>query len=783
VAHQRDRHGAPAYEYGYIVEVTCRFSEDIPIYIPISGIGARATDLVQLGPFNIWIIGADYGKQDCKKLHSKYVGFVDMISYWLWQCSPLVTEILSALPYKEIPIVIELELTPYEKWIDISDQLLKTLAQDINSSIKVDTKNRERRIIMKLSPEIVSILAGADNTGERSIMTVVFSCLYELAFATTNTSTRVGLSKINQSLESLIPISSKKMMIISAGHSIPQVAPVSFPHFRPVKQHDNQAILDNLAEHLSSRGWHPEPIKPEDRVKFINNEVVGYLYKKLTSVIATLKFDELLSWLISYNEATIARLFETRLTIPTRLACFYENKNFVDTLKEELPDINKAAVATRFLVEYSITCPSKGIRPMSLEIFDQLLALSSAIIAWGFDSDYLKYEIAEIGLSILPSGRVGIIREELLKAQSAFLSEYTAEEISRANRAFSRYVGKTGVPLTNENVENLKQDPSIIELDEASVAEFGFTFTEFGYLIGDIYNLGEEQPSLVKKFRTTELVDHLSSSLGWAKEKVSQALNLITLSPRPDFMVPPQPYGKKDVYHVYPWRFNRALSYIRRPLLKTEFESGDELIWGNRHLYHAHNYLLDLIVTSRIFAQSDKMRELIGKFNRERGEIFNDDVADLFEARRDLIVRRRKKKIGSKYVRDKLRDLGDIDVLIIDEHNHQVFVIECKDLAVARTPYELKAALDSIFKGTANKKSAIEKHQLRVKWVQENLVSILNELDIVFAGNWKIEPLLVVDEATFSSHIYPSPIRVMSYRQLIEEILPIWDKTKEWRFA
>jgi len=118
----------------------------------------------------------------------------------------------------------------------------------------------------------------------------------------------------------------------------------------------------------------------------------------------------------------------------------------------------------------------------------------------------------------------------------------------------------------------------------------------------------------------------------------------------------------------------------------------------------------------------------------------------------------------------------------IDEHNHQVFVVECKDLAIARTPYELKAELDSIFKGSANEKSAIEKHQLRVKWVQENLASILNELNVVFAGNWKIEPLLVVDEATFSSHIYPSPIRLVSYRQLGEEVLPIWDKTDEWRF-
>ncbi len=610
-------------------------------------------------------------------------------------------------------------------------------------------------------------------------MEIVFKALSELTL-TPDISSQGGLTKINQALESLMPISSKKMTIISASHSIPQATPVSFLNFRPVKQHDEQAILDSLADHLSSKSWQPGPIRPEDRVAFINNEIVSYLYKRLTSIIATIKFDELLPWLVSYNEAIIARLFEMRLTIPTRLACFYENKNFMETLKKELPDINKVAVATRFLIEYSTTCPSKGIRPMSLELFDQLVALSSAIILWGFDSDYLKYDITDIGLSILPSGRIGVIRGELQKAQSSFLLEYTSEEISRASRAFSRYVGKTSTPPSKEDFENLKHDPSIIEIDNASVAEFGFTFTEYGYLIGDIYNLGEEQSGLVKRLRTTELADRVSSSLGLTKEKVSKALALLTLSPRADFLTPPQPYANTD---VYPWRFNRALSYIRRPLLKVEQESGDELIWGNRHVYHSHGYLFDLIITSRIFAQSAKMRELVGKFNSERGETFNDDIADLFEARPPLIVRRRIKKLGKKYIRGKQGDLGDIDVLVIDKNNHRVFVVECKDLAMARTPYELKGELASIFRGTSGEKSTIEKHRLRTKWVQDNLTSILGELGIALNGNWKIEPILIVDEAMYSSHIYRSPIKVISYRQLTEEILPTWDKTRGWRFT
>ena len=56
-------------------------------------------------------------------------------------------------------------------------------------------------------------------------------------------------------------------------------------------------------------------------------------------------------------------------------------------------------------------------------------------------------------------------------------------------------------------------------------------------------------------------------------------------------------------------------------------------------------------------------------------------------------------------------------------------------------------------------------------------------IKMVEAIKKEIEPLLIVDEAMYSSHIYRSPIKVISYRQLIEEILPTWDKTKGWRFT
>jgi hypothetical protein len=237
VAHKRDRHGAPAYKLGYIVEVTCRYSEDIPIYIPINDIGDRVADLVQLDPFNIWAIGPDYAKTDHRGLHSKYVGFADMISFWLWQLAPLARVVLAGLPNAEIPIIIELELSPYDRWTDISDQLLKNAAADINSLVRINIGNarsKERIISLQLSPEIMGILAGAENTGELSIMSIIFDSLRKI---NPNGSSITATYNI-EALRALVPVTSKKMMVVSSGRNLPQLAPLDWPHFRPIKEHD-----------------------------------------------------------------------------------------------------------------------------------------------------------------------------------------------------------------------------------------------------------------------------------------------------------------------------------------------------------------------------------------------------------------------------------------------------------------------------------------------------------------------------------------------------------------
>lgn len=91
--------------------------------------------------------------------------------------------------------------------------------------------------------------------------------------------------------------------------------------------------------------------------------------------------------------------------------------------------------------------------------------------------------------------------------------------------------------------------------------------------------------------------------------------------------------------------------------------------------------------------------------NRERGKRFNKTVAETFAQSKNLIVRTGVKKFGSLRLSDDDGDLGDIDVLIVDRKRKLVSLVECKDLAQARTPFEMASEITNLFLGSSGKKS------------------------------------------------------------------------------
>ncbi len=150
--------------------------------------------------------------------------------------------------------------------------------------------------------------------------------------------------------------------------------------------------------------------------------------------------------------------------------------------------------------------------------------------------------------------------------------------------------------------------------------------------------------------------------MGWSLERVNQAINLLALKSRIDFLKPDLPHQGGD---VYPWKFNRALSYLRRPFLLRERDEKTEVLWGIRHLNTVSQYLVYLCLNGRLKAKSSEMKQVMSVVRNEQTKEFNNEVADLLEQNTTLIVRRRVKKIGKSKIQGEQGVLGDVDVLLI----------------------------------------------------------------------------------------------------------------------
>jgi hypothetical protein len=127
----------------------------------------------------------------------------------------------------------------------------------------------------------------------------------------------------------------------------------------------------------------------------------------------------------------------------------------------------------------------------------------------------------------------------------------------------------------------------------------------------------------------------------------------------------------------------------------------------------------------------------------------------------------RVKRIGlSRQLED---HLGDIDVLAADADRRRILVIECKDFATARTPYEMANEMTDLFTGKKGKKSTVEKHCARARWVRENLDEVLSFLK-VSGKKWDVIPLIVADQPLVATYLRSLPILVVS----LEELRQFW---------
>jgi hypothetical protein len=163
-------------------------------------------------------------------------------------------------------------------------------------------------------------------------------------------------------------------------------------------------------------------------------------------------------------------------------------------------------------------------------------------------------------------------------------------------------------------------------VEQAMAAEFGFTFEQMALGLGELVALANTLEATEPcRAPRAEVSAQLQTALDWPRERVEAFLSALTLAPRGEFLS-----VKTD---AYPWRFNRAYSYLCRPLILRTREDGEaELLWGIRRIWESGRYLPDLVYSGRLRARSAPMTRVCVTIRQGHNKEFERRVAKTFAA-------------------------------------------------------------------------------------------------------------------------------------------------------
>ncbi|MFA4929390.1 MAG: hypothetical protein WC558_12810 [Patulibacter sp.] len=746
VARKWDIHGAVLPNGSWADVVRVDDDPEIPIYGLLEGSAGRLVQAIEGGPIVVWV-GAVPASTEEPQSSTPFENMINCVAYWIWQLMPALEARLEQIP--ALCVAIDVVLEAPESWTGSLEGVPTAGGPVARVEVLTDSGLR-----LTVFPSMINELMSGDNHAERALVRELLGGFDGLV----NPRYWLGREGIEEALDHFAPLGPKRMISLFSTNSDRALVPGDLPGLLRSSEAERDELLDDEGEYLRTVGGVTVGrFAPGDRTRVLN-EAVAFHFRELEREIATLSPVGLLETLLAHREAAVHSLALKRKNVRSRIAAYGERKLFADEIKA-MPQDSHAAVALRFLIEYVAARPPAGIRPLSEAQLERLHARAALIVSRGFTSDLVRHEVEDTDLGFLASGRIGFPDGTYHAGSEAFLADAVPAQIREAT---ARRADASGRPD-----ESSKRDveADIEEMGRAAQVEWGFTLVEILDFFQALQSVALEQTSAVAAMRCTDLEAALAADLEWTDERVREALELHLLQPRPKYLDVPDGFAASD---VWPWRFSRKLSYLRRPVIRRPTAKGDEYVWGVRHPIDAGRYLCSIIEDERLAADSPEMRKLMTRLRQRGAQKFVDNVAALARGLR-MDVDTNVKKIGGQLItRSNGQALGDIDVLAADPASKTIYALECKALAGARTPAEVANELTKTFGSGGKKRSAAEKHQERVEWLVGNLPNVLLHLKLRDSDPalWAIVGVMVTDAHVLAPRVATCPLPVCAQADL-----------------
>jgi hypothetical protein len=714
---------------GEAVRIMPRWDARRGVWAPVPGTGQPVR--VVLTQPRIWVVGAPYQSMEASDVEG-WESAVDSVAYWLWELRGYMEPMLANGPARA-PLVA----------IDGVDEWRMGRHRWARGPLAIRIDQEANVVRIRAGASFGELARSPDNEADRLLVAGLLDGLSRLTGAAPS-------RPIGEIVNDVAPPGLKKMLLmVDIGANV-DIGPDDVPRWRAVRDAPVSVALDELGAALTAEGWAAGPAgSKSDRMRILHR-AVDIVFSMLEREVSEFGPD-LLEALLLRNEAILRERAQQGFHLPPRLRCFPEDAG---TLREKPHDMDQASVAGRFLIEYVAARPSAGTRGPSVGSMDRLVALADVLIQRGHAADLEYLDLVNTNARMLESGRLGINDGAMRTAMDAFAPSLLAQRHADAEASFRL---RWREPRADEVRSR--------DIDKAARREWGFSLTEMAQVIGAAAGLSLDSGSPVLAVGVDDCVRRISTESDLDTRLVARVLAELTLAERPDFDRPDPPYERAD---VYPWRFNRRLSLLRKPFVRRPTATGPELVFGRRALIECAHYTMELVTTSRLRCRSVEMERLKGKLSVERGAAFNERVAVELEVRLGRPVRRGVTKVGRLRLAVNNKDIGDVDVLGADVRSRTIWAIECKALAPARTPHELAWELAELV-GTEEELGLLGKHTRRLDWLIAHRDAAVAELSLE-GSDWTIKGAFVVDDDLLGPYVRETPVPVVTLARLLADL-------------
>lgn len=683
--------------------------------------------------------------------------YINGILYWLHELYDTSRNYINQLGSSPVHLLIKMD----DEFYNLND--LEKF-DNAETSFRFSIDKDRRRITFTIPIQILQFIASANNAGEQQLMAFILDMLGDL-MKVTGVGTRLPVIQRDEMISACIPFGNRKMIITTTADRDPSLAEMDIDDYRTIPKADVSFVLENQVRWLNYSKSIPKKIKEKKEKIKLFNDIVTVHFNKVKELISVYKVFPLLLFLMKRHEALIHQRAFRKINYPVKAACYQKYMDVYEEFSETEKALNVASLSMRVLIEFVACLHPKGTKNPNDDDTDIMLAHVNQLIQYGFLSDELKYDILDMDVGLLPSGRIGINSETRKNAYAEFSDHVYGEEFESYSKDFEQFFRRR-----NEEANKPKQtDPYVEKVDNAFLQEWGIRLYDIGSLSYFLANYILHQGKSLLIVEHEELIKIIKGDTDFTEKEINAYLQQLTFVPRKEIETAPEGYAASE---VYPWRYNRRLSYLVKPILFTKKGKKDMYLIGARLLWKATENLIANFHdgTLKIDAQHKSINQFLAGRNAIKGKSYRNKVNKWLNKNTALKVIEYEVKINSRGFFKANRDMGDIDILAIDEEYSLIYSIECKNTSQAKVAYEYRRELDN-YLGIPPKPGLIQKHINRHTWLLQNKIAVCERLGL--ATTYQIVSIVISKNILPTKFLSSPEIPIISFFELKKYGLPL----------